>query len=123
MKIELIDYAIENEGTSKAWADLSIMADGIGPIRWHIILHEWDLASRWVTYASGIGVPGDDYDLSVLSADDRSLLLGERHDVEDVQDFEAKVESALREQMNAICKELNFLEALDRERDEKLELS
>ena len=41
MLIQLLDYAIENEGSTNAWANISIMIDNIGPIRWHITPSEW----------------------------------------------------------------------------------
>lgn len=123
MKIELIDYAIENAGTTGVFADLSIMAGEIGPIRWHIIPSKWNLQEWRVTFSTGIGAPSDDYDLSCLSTDDRLMLFGEQHNVEDIHNFEEKVEPALRERMNIIYKEMNFLEALDREHDQKLEVN
>ena len=123
MEIEIIDYEIENAGTTKVFANLSIMAEGIGPIRWHIVPSTWNLQEWWVTFKSGIGAPSDDYDLSCLSTDDRLMLFGEQHNVEDIHNFEEKVESALRERINTIYKEMSFLEALDRKHDQKLELS
>jgi len=121
MSIELLDYSIENEGTTKAFALLSIRIDGIGPILWHLTPDKWDLAQRWATFSSGIGAPSDEYDLSQLSADDRSLLMGERHGTDEVIDLEERVSSALREHFNAICREINFLDALESERDEEFD--
>ena len=110
MKIELTNYVFENEGSTQIWADLSILIDGI-TIRWHMIPSEWNEESGCVTFESGIGAPSDDYDLSELSENDRSLLLGERHDIEEIIDFEDKVKSALREQMKDIMSKMgkNFL--------------
>ncbi len=123
MKIELLDYGFENEDCLNICAFLWIMADDI-PIRWHIIPAEWDIQSEWVTLPSGIGAPGDEYDVSALSANDQSLLFGERYDLEEILDFEEKVESALREKMGGIRSEMRtlFLATLDRELNEKLEL-
>lgn len=50
MKIELLDYAIEEDRTTNVWANLSIMADAIGPVMWHIIPREWSEEGRWVTF-------------------------------------------------------------------------
>ncbi len=33
MLIQLLDYSIENEGSTNAWANISITIDDIGPIR------------------------------------------------------------------------------------------
>lgn len=116
MGIKLIDYAIENEDSTSCTADITIEVDGI-KVRWHITPDKWDTASRWVTFSAGIGAPGDDYDLSDLSADDRSFLFGERFDNEEIHDFESRVESALEKEMAAIRWALRdmMLDALDLE--------
>ena len=117
MKIELLEYAIENEGTTQVWANLSISVDDIGPIRWHLMPKEWDRAGEWVTFQSGIGAPMDEFDLSCLSAEDRSLLLGERHGIEEIQNLDGQIESALREQMSSIKSEIKpiLFAALDQQ--------
>ncbi|GEM_PF-2500331 len=120
MKTELLDYAIENEGSTKIWANLSIRADGIGPFRFYIMPDEWDTTHGWVTFQSGIGCPGDEIDLSSLSTDARSFLLGERHGVEEVHDFEQNVKSSLRQEMKAIMREMSemLLSTLDHQHEE-----
>lgn len=116
MKIELLDYALENEDTRHIYADLTILADGI-KVRWHIIPRQADREQGWVICYSGIGAPGDDYDLCGLSAEDRSLLLGERHGNEEIQDFEQHVEAGLEQQIRVITGEVTkrFLKALEAE--------
>lgn len=109
MKIELVGYAIENEDGPGIFATLSIRADGIGPFDWHIIPDEWDEAGGWVMCGSRIGMPGDEIDLSSLSPEDRSLLLGERYEDEDVFDLESAVNDALKIEMKAIARELGAL--------------
>lgn len=85
---------------------------------WHLIPHEWNEEGGWVT-----GSPSDG-DISGLSAEDRSLLLGERHDSEQFEDFKGKVESALREQMKGIMSKVQsvFLTARDQQFKAELEL-
>jgi hypothetical protein len=116
MKIELLDYALENEDTRQIYADLTILADGI-QLRWHIIPGQANREQGWVICHSGIGAPGDDYDLSGLSAEARSLLLGERHGNEEIQDFERRVEAGLEQQIRVITGEVTkrFLKTLEAE--------
>lgn len=106
MNVELLDYAIENEGSLQAWANLFLMVDGVGPIRWHVLPDMSNAAEDRVAFSSGIGAPGDDYDVSTLSPDDRSILLGERYGNEEILEFEEKVESAIRQQIQSIRSEL-----------------
>ncbi len=109
MKIELIEYSIENECVPIVFAHLSIRVDGIGPFKWHIIPARWDEAEDWIEFFSGIGMPSDEIDLSSLSPEDRSILLGERYDDEDVYDLENAVDEALKLEMKEIIRELAIL--------------
>lgn len=120
MKIKLINYSIENPDSRSVFADILISADGIEPIRWHIIPIEWNLSAQSVICSSGIGAPIDSYDLDSLSAEARSILLGERYSIDDIVDFEALVAQALRSEFSSIRREVAeaLLIALETELEE-----
>ena len=102
MLIQLLDYAIENEGSTNAWANISIMIDNIGPIRWHITPSEWSQQD----FDIGIGAPSDRIDISNLSIAEKSQLLGEAFEDEDIYDLEPKVSQALKTEFKEIMENI-----------------
>ncbi|MCY1309323.1 hypothetical protein D9M70_594080 [compost metagenome] len=100
MLIQLLDYSIENEGSTNAWANISIKIDDIGPIRWHIAPSEWSQEELFI----GIGAPSDRIDISSLSIAEQTQLFGENFEDEDIYDLESKVSQALKAEFKGIMK-------------------
>lgn len=128
MKIELVDYCIENEGTSKATAFLTISADGV-EIPAHIVLNEfsYSIQDGWADVHFGIGCPSDERDvsLSVLSPEARLLLLGVNPEADEVEEhiieFETLASRTLTEQIGRIASKMDLVEALTREQEVRRE--
>ncbi|WXL27914.1 hypothetical protein WG219_10880 [Ectopseudomonas mendocina] len=102
MLIQLLDYSIENEGSTNAWANISIKIDNIGPIRWHITPSEWNQQD----FDIGIGAPSDEIDISGLSAAEKTQLFGAVIEDEDIYDLESKVSQALKSEFKEIMRKI-----------------
>lgn len=102
MLIQLLDYSIENEGSTNAWANISIKIDDIGPIRWHIMPSEWNPQD----FNIGIGAPSDRIDISGLSVTEKAQLFGENLEDQDIYDLESKVSQALKADFKEIMKKI-----------------